>query len=179
MKRLQTIIKQYNNRLMEKEMKIIPPVGYEIDTENSTFDCIKFKPVKQELTYEDVCKKILIKGNIRYFITMNGSIKDIETRNVCYNEPNDAPTKAQLEKILAINQLQNIANYYNGNWKPNWENEEENKYSIFFDYREDRYDISLSEMINYGHNVFKKEADAQAVIDNPNFREILDKIYKS
>ena len=28
-----------------KEMKIIPPEGYEIDTENSTFECIKFKPI--------------------------------------------------------------------------------------------------------------------------------------
>lgn len=30
---------------MEKELKITPPEGYEIDKENSTFDCIKFKPV--------------------------------------------------------------------------------------------------------------------------------------
>lgn len=30
---------------MEKEIKITPPEGYEIDRENSTFDCIKFKPV--------------------------------------------------------------------------------------------------------------------------------------
>lgn len=27
-----------------KELKIIPPKGYEIDKENSTFECIKFKP---------------------------------------------------------------------------------------------------------------------------------------
>lgn len=28
---------------MEKEVKIVPPEGYEIDRENSTFECIKFK----------------------------------------------------------------------------------------------------------------------------------------
>lgn len=28
-----------------KEIKITPPEGYEIDRENSTLDCIKFKPV--------------------------------------------------------------------------------------------------------------------------------------
>ena len=33
---------------MEKELKISVPKGYEIDKENSTFDCIKFKPVKQK-----------------------------------------------------------------------------------------------------------------------------------
>lgn len=30
---------------MEKEIKITPPEGYEIDKENSTFERIKFKPV--------------------------------------------------------------------------------------------------------------------------------------
>lgn len=30
---------------MEKEIKIIPPEGYEIDKENSTLECIKFKPL--------------------------------------------------------------------------------------------------------------------------------------
>ena len=28
-----------------KEIKIVPPEGYVIDKENSTFDCIRFKPV--------------------------------------------------------------------------------------------------------------------------------------
>lgn len=32
---------------MEKEIKITPPEGYEIDKVNSTFECIKFKPVKR------------------------------------------------------------------------------------------------------------------------------------
>ena len=26
-------------------MVIVPPEGYEIDKENSTFECIKFKPI--------------------------------------------------------------------------------------------------------------------------------------
>lgn len=30
-----------------KEIKIVPPEGYEIDKENSTFECIKFKPIKR------------------------------------------------------------------------------------------------------------------------------------
>ena len=35
---------------MEKEIKIVPPMGYEIDKENSTLECIKFKliPPKKE-----------------------------------------------------------------------------------------------------------------------------------
>ena len=38
-----------------KEVKIQAPEGYEIDKENSTFECIKFKPIKRYITYEDVC----------------------------------------------------------------------------------------------------------------------------
>lgn len=30
---------------MEKEVKIVPPAGYMVDKENSTFECIKFKPI--------------------------------------------------------------------------------------------------------------------------------------
>lgn len=33
--------------MKDKEVKIIPPEGYEIDKENSTFECIKFKPIKK------------------------------------------------------------------------------------------------------------------------------------
>lgn len=30
-----------------KEVKIQVPDGYEIDKENSTFECVKFKPIKK------------------------------------------------------------------------------------------------------------------------------------
>lgn len=43
--------RQNKNNVMEKELKITPPEGYEIDKENSTFDCIKFKPVAKEWRY--------------------------------------------------------------------------------------------------------------------------------
>lgn len=37
-----------------KELKIQVPKGYEIDKENSTFELIKFKPIKKYITYKDV-----------------------------------------------------------------------------------------------------------------------------
>lgn len=164
---------------MEKEMKITPPVGYEIDTENSTFDCIKFKPVKQELTYEDVCEKIFKEVDICYYITNDGCISTISTKDCSCDEANDAPTKAQLEKILAINQLQNIANYYNGDWKPDWEDKDETKYVIYFNNYYNHYNIIGYSISNYGYPVFKSREFVKAVIDNPNFREILDTIFKN
>ena len=34
-------------------------------------------------------------------------------------------------------------------------------------------------LIKFGNIIFKNESDAQAVIDNPNFRDILNAIYKN
>lgn len=45
-----------------KEIKINIPRGYEIDKENSTFECIKFKPSKKYITYKDICAKILVQA---------------------------------------------------------------------------------------------------------------------
>lgn len=41
---------------MVTEFKIQIPEGMEIDRENSTFECIKFKP--KELTYRDIIKHL-------------------------------------------------------------------------------------------------------------------------
>ena len=81
-------------------------------------------------------------------------------------------------KAQAIAQLINIAKYYNGDWKPDWNNSNEYKCYIFYRYIKDEYavDADLTEVANVVY--FKNRADAQAVIDNPNFRPILDAIYK-
>ena len=43
-----------------------------------------------------------------------------------------------------------------------------------FQYNKDKIDLDFGV-----YRVFKHKEDAQAVIDNPNFREILDVIYKN
>lgn len=109
-----------------KELKITPPEGYEIDKENSTLECIKFK--KKLLTYEDIAKTLF--NPHRYFINAYEEIQEVSS---CYNfcSNTNATSKKQLEKLLAINKLLNVAKYLNGNWKPDWNNEREVKYSIF------------------------------------------------
>lgn len=56
-----------------EEIKITVPEGYEIDKENSTFECIKFK--KKGLTYKDVAEK-LFKNKKTYFLCTLGGIRD-------------------------------------------------------------------------------------------------------
>ena len=158
-----------------KELKIQVPEGYEIDREKSTFECIKFKLIKKDITYEEVCKNIFSKDKVGFFIANNGVI-DGGVIDYYAADKNNATNSKQLKRILALNQLLNIAEYYN-RLHPQ---QSGNLYCISF---EDECTY-LSGPYYKEHSVpsivatFNRMKDAQAVIDNPDFREILDTIYK-
>ena len=111
-----------------KEIKITPPEGYEIDKEISTFDCIKFKPVKKKLTYEDIAKELFYNNEISYIDT-NGKIARFHCFDI-YRNLNNCLTTKQAEKLLAINKLLNVAKYLNGDWKPDWQDITQNKWYL-------------------------------------------------
>lgn len=156
-----------------KELKIQAPKGYEIDKDHSTFECIKFKPIKKDITYEDVCNT-LFKNDTGYFIDRYG---EINFYNIGTNrfDVNNAPNGRQLKRLLALNQLLNITEYYNSK-----RTSCVNTIIIYYSEVLDRYNTAaVKHTYNNGiQAMFKKEEDAQAVINNPNFREILDTIYK-
>ena len=91
------------------------------------------------------------------------------------NEKNNATNRKQLEKVLALNQLFNIATYYNSRVK-----EPDDLYTISYNKFNNSYCVSTRTCYITGMTaLFAKKEDAQKVIDNPNFREILDTIYKN
>lgn len=154
-----------------KELKIEAPKGYEIDKDNSTFEHIIFKPINKDITYEDVCN--VLKPN--YFI---GSYGNVYTNSFLgankITDKNHSTNKRQLEKLLALNQLLNIAEYYNNLHESNIAN------VIKYDNIRQNY-VVVDACIMYTRGIraiFNRIEDAQAVIDNPNFRDILDTIYK-
>ena len=155
-----------------KELKIQAPEGYEIDKENSTFECVKFKPIKKDITYRDVCKN-LFNRDIAYYIDEHGEVKrGCLCNSIC--DKNNTTTRTQLERLLALNQLLNIATYYNSRVK-----ESDGLYMISYIKFYNLYCVSTSTPYATGITaLFNREEDAQAVIDNPNFRKILDTIYK-
>lgn len=158
-----------------KEFKIKVPKGYEIDTENSTFECIKFKPIKKDITYEDVCKNIF-NEDVAYYIDRYGEIQyGYIGSSIC--DKNNTTTRIQLEKLLALNQLLNIAEYYNNKATLNI-----GSYFLIYNTFTSEYSVdkvATNNNIVIGNiPLFNRKEDAQAVIDNPNFREILDTIYK-
>lgn len=161
-----------NNNMETKEIKIKVPEGYEIDKENSTFSCIKFKPSKKELTYENVAEKLF--SNIYYYTNASGEIVTT-TRLIVTEDKNNATTKKQLYRLMALNQLLNIAEYYNK------KNPKENIYCIHFNKRNLEYFVQnyTSSIVVHGLiPTFNNKEDAEAVMNNPNFKGILDLVYK-
>lgn len=142
------------NETKGNKLTINIPIGMEIDVENSDLKAgvIMFK--KKLINYNDVWSAIITKS---------------------------VPSEVELfvknqNKLAAINKLMNIASYYNGDWEPDWKNSREYKYNIM---RTGAYGITTSSIYNEGAVYFKNKEDAQAVIDNPNFKNILDEIYKN
>lgn len=150
------IFKEIKN-MENNQLTIDIPEGMEIDIKNSDLvnGVIKFK--KKDITYDDIWSAIIA--------------KDI------YSEMNFSMINNK--KLGAINKLINIARYYNGDWKPDWSNSKENKYCIKFDYHKDRFYVDYNNSIGAGDVFFKNSEDARAVINNPNFKSILNTIYKN
>ena len=163
-----------NMEIKNNQLTINVPEGYEIDKENSTFKCIKFKHIEKYLTYKEVAEKL---NKDTCFFIAKGKIQSY-AQYASYDNPGVANSYRQIEKILAINQLMNIAKYYNGDWKPDWNNKYELKYCISFTTITNSYNITSRAQTYLNAIHFKNQEDAQAVIDNPNFRDILDTIYK-
>ena len=147
-----------------KEMKIVAPDGYEIDKENSTLDCIKFKSIKNKLTYEDVAKNLFDYKKL-YHIHGDGKIYEFIAVDEGAINPINCTSQKQAEKLLAINQLMNVAKYLNGDWKPNWDKVDEKKYFIYTCPR-DCYISVKSATVHMSDIVyFKSEELAQQAID--------------
>lgn len=142
--------------IKDNKLTINIPDGMEIDLQNSNFGTgvIKFK--KKELRYEDIEASLDLEGN----------------RTGIPADDNNA------FKLCATDRLMNIARYYNGDWKPDWSSVE-NKYHILYCNRSQCYTTDYKTFFDINTVYFKCEKDAQAVIDNPNFREILDAILKN
>lgn len=141
--------------IKDNQLTINIPDGMKIDVENSDFESgvIKFK--KKDITIQNVY------GYILSIFSNTGALKN------------------KTKKLDAIDSLMSIAMFYNKDWKPDWSNIDERKFYIICDNRDESYTTEFHTSYSTNTVYFKCEKDAQAVIDNPNFREILDAVYKN
>ena len=153
------IFKEINN-MENNQLTINIPEGMEIDLENSDLakGIIKFRD--KWLTLERI----------------HGS-----TKEDCYLTNSCGIKDYHNNKLVAIANLMDIARYFNGDWSYNSDNEKTMGYAIYYStHGVYRYTVlSPQASVYYGIPVFKNEDDAKYVIANPNFRNILDAIYKN
>lgn len=144
------IFKEINNmEIKNNQLAIDIPEGMEIDLAKGI---VRFK--SKYITYSKIINSFNSMTNTNVYI-------------------HSSDTKA----LKAIARLMNIAKYYNGDWKPDWSDPSEYKYFIV--YNSNIYKVDYNWTSIYDRIYFKNKKDAQSVIDNPNFRDILDAIYKN
>lgn len=145
------------NNMENNQLTIDIPEGMEIDLENSDLakGIVRFK--KSIITYKDV--EDTLKLGISY-------------KSIMVNKNN-------VSKLVTLSKLMNIAKYYNGDWKPDWSNIDKYKYYIIYNGSDNTYAVDYNSIYTYSNIYFKNKEDAIAVINNPNFRDILDAIYKN
>ena len=123
---------------METEIKIKVPEGMEIDKENSTFECIKFKPKK--ITYEDISEKYCWSSIIR-----------VDSKHT--------------DKMFTFRKLLEVANYLNGDWKPDWNNKEQYKYVIAYNHSEETFDTDYFRYLSENTVYFSSKENALKAIE--------------
>lgn len=138
-----------------QELKIEAPEGYEVDWDNSSNNVIRFKPIKKEITYQDIINNIKAKNigvSVQFGLTKIGTD--------CF-----ITSEKQLEQLLAINKLMNVANYLNGDWEPDFTDRNQNKWYIYYDFEDLRFNTGICMYYKYSVIYFKSEKLALQAIE--------------
>lgn len=100
---------------MSQSLEFKIPEGYVFDKDNSTDEVIRFKPIKKKITYQDVCKELFLNKP-------SWRLNDLSiiTRTPCspwaiIHQNTISTSNKQLEQLLALNKLMNVAVYLNSN----------------------------------------------------------------
>lgn len=145
-------------------LTIIPPEGMEAYQEGNE---IKFRPIKKVDTLQEIYKHLFANKDVwrldgygvinKYSITPN------------WNFSTNCTSEKQAQKLIAINKLMNVAKYLNGDWKPDWnDNSEERKFYIYISKNSIANNIiKIDYIYNNNPNIvyFKSEEFAQKVIE--------------
>lgn len=157
-----------NNSIQLKPVEFDLPNDYVIDKEHSDLDkgIIRFK--RKWLSLEQMHNM----AKATNYHTYLSEIKDSTDDKSC----------TVRNKLIALANLMDIASYFNDGWEYDITKEVVGYSIAYYKFVEKPHysvcKLDKSVYTYYGSPVFKNEADAQYVIDNPNFRDILDNIFK-
>ena len=148
---------------MEKTIEFKIPEGYVFDKDNSTENVIRFKPIKKKIKYHNIAEKLFL-NKITYFINVNGEVGSyMLTENP--SRANNATSRQQLEQLLALNKLMNVAKYLNGDWEPDWNDRHQHKWFIFYDHQLSGLYLAIHYTQRFASVYFKSEELALRAIE--------------
>lgn len=140
---------------MEKERKIEAQEGYEIEKVEliDGVAVVTFREKERKLpkTWEEFCEMYPIKKgecNVNFLSEIIQEDEDLSIRNPV-TQRKELPDRATAEAVLALCQLIQLRNAYNGDWVPDWTDNEERKWAISF--RENQ--IFVTDFIEYSYTL--------------------------
>lgn len=150
--------------MKEKVIKIEIPEGYEIDKEKSTFERVVFKLKEQSYkSIYSIYRKLFYEQNT-YYLNKYGKIESAVLYAKDYKDLNNCTSEKQAKKLIAINQLLNVAKYLNDDWKPDWKDAGKDKFCITLNYKYNKMSIHCAHMLSESIVYFKtKELAEQAI----------------
>ena len=165
-----------NNKIMEKERKITAPEGCEIEKVEliDGVAVVTFKKKERKLpkSWEEFCE-MFPKKYVEYFINAFSDIVQDETEDMRSNrDKNLLPDRATAEAILALCQLIQLRNAYNGDWVPDWTDWNEKKYVIIF--HKNNIAVESTSLVAFSPLYFKSEELRDEFLRN--FRRLIEKL---
>ena len=142
-----------------KQITITIPDNCELKQDGNTYIIVE---KEKKLTYEDIARSLFSKSS--FYVNSCGNIVSTSSLGNHSKDLNNCTSERQAKKLLAINELMNIAKYLNDGWQPDWNNIKEPKYFI-------RFNSDKSLDIDYVHNTqldsvfFKSRELAQQAIE--------------
>lgn len=146
---------------MSQSLEFKIPEGYVFDKDNSTDEVIRFKPKK--IPYKDICRELFLDKH-SWRLTDLGICKYSKcTPSANIHHSTISTSRQQLEQLLALNKLMNTAKYLNGDWKPDWDDEYENKFYIYCLFG--KLSICQKQRANHGCVAFESDELAKQAIE--------------
>lgn len=163
---------------MVKERKITAPEGCEIEkvelVDGVAVVTFREKERKLPKTWEEFCEMYSVTKKEYYIDDFSRVLKRTEVRDCRDSEEdkNMLPDRATAEAILALCQLIQLRNCYNGDWVPNWEDADMKKYNIEF--YKGEINVSIYCSSSCSPIFFKSEELCDEFLRN--FRPLIDKL---
>lgn len=148
-----------------KELKIEAPEGYEVDWENSSKNTIRFKPIKKKITYKDICRELFLDRPSWRLPDSGVPVQSTCTLSANIHHSTISTSNKQLEQLVALNKLMNVAKYLNGDWEPDFTNHTESKYWIDYDSEDLMLSTDFSSYYRNSVVYFKSEELAHKAIE--------------